>query len=74
MSSEMPPDSVGSPQPPVRSRRRKNSQERVMVMFTLFFALGIFLLVLIPEGHSARGMAMGVYSVLVFWSVFRFGV
>jgi hypothetical protein len=53
---------------------RKMSQERVMVMFTLFFAVGILLLVIIPEGHGARGIVMSLYSVAVFWAMFRFGV
>jgi 4-hydroxybenzoate polyprenyltransferase len=55
-------------------RRRKLSQERVMVMFVLFFALGILLLVLLPEGHAARGLVMTIYSLAVFWTMFRFGI
>jgi hypothetical protein len=31
-------------------------------------------LVLIPEGHVMRGVAMGLYSVAVFWAMFRFGI
>lgn len=55
-------------------KKRKMSQERVMIMFTLFFALGILLLVILPEGHGARGIAMSVYSIVVFWAMFRFGI
>ncbi len=57
-----------------RRRRRKVSQERVMLMFVLFFGLGIALLVLIPEGSAFRGAAMTIYSVAVFWAMFRFGI
>lgn len=45
-----------------------------MVMFVLFFALGILLLVLLPEGHAARGLVMTAYSLLVFWAMFRYGI
>jgi hypothetical protein len=55
-------------------KRGKMSQERLMVMFTLFFILGILLLVIIPEGHAVRGIAMALYSVAVFWVMFRFGI
>jgi hypothetical protein len=55
-------------------KRKKASQERLMVMFTLFFIIGILLLVLIPEGNSMRGVAMSLYSVAVFWAMFRFGI
>jgi hypothetical protein len=64
---------VSKPAAPPR-KRRKVSQERVMIMFTLFFAIGILLLVLLPEGHGARGIAMSVYSIAVFWAMFRFGI
>jgi hypothetical protein len=59
---------------PAPRRRRKVSQERVMLMFVFFFALGIALLVFIPEGSPFRGAAMAIYSVAVFWSMFRFGI
>jgi hypothetical protein len=56
------------------AKSKKMSQERVMIMFTLFFIAGILLLVIIPEEHAARGWAMGSYSIIVFWAVFRFGI
>ncbi len=60
---------------PVRKRgKKKMTQERFMVMFTLFFFVGVLLLTLIPEEHGARGMVMGIYSVVVFWFMFRFGI
>lgn len=59
---------------PPRRRRRKVSQERVMLLFVLFFGLGIALLVLIPEGSAYRGAVMTIYSVAVFWAMFRFGI
>lgn len=63
-------------QPPIKAikKRAKMSMERVMVLFTLFFFAGILLLVVIPEDHPVRGVAMTLYSIAVFWSVFRFGV
>lgn len=64
----------GRPEASRPPRRRKLSQERVMVMFVLFFALGILLLVLLPEGHAARGLVMTAYSLLVFWAMFRYGI
>ncbi|HEY9686451.1 MAG TPA: hypothetical protein V6C52_05710 [Coleofasciculaceae cyanobacterium] len=63
------------PAPQTNPRTRpKISMERVMVLFTIIFVVGIVMLVLFPEEHPARGLAMTVYSVLVFWVVFRFGV
>lgn len=56
------------------TKRKPMSQERFMIMFTLFFILGVLLLVVLPEGHPARGIAMTVYSVFVFWAMFRFGM
>jgi 4-hydroxybenzoate polyprenyltransferase len=53
--------------------RRKMSQERVMVLFTLFFGIGILLLSVLPENNSARGLVMAVYSISVFWAYFKFG-
>lgn len=50
------------------------SQERFMVMFTLFFIVGVLLLMFIPEEHAARGIVMGIYSIVVFWAMFRFGI
>ncbi len=52
--------------------RKKFSQERLMIMFTLFFIAGILLLVVIPEGSPVRGVAMTLYSVSVFWAMFKF--
>jgi hypothetical protein len=66
--------STESNQGRVPQKRAKVSQERLMTMFTLFFIVGILLLVLIPEGHMMRGVTMGLYSVVVFWAMFRFGV
>ncbi len=56
------------------ARKRKMSMERVMVMFTLFFIAGIVLLVIFPEGHAARAVVMPIYSIAVFWAMFRFGM
>lgn len=72
MTSETP--NLQKTEKPKAPRQKKMSQERLMVMFTLFFLLGIILLVLLPEGHAARGIAMGVYSIVVFWAMFRFGL
>lgn len=58
--------------PPKRVKPKKMSQERLMVMFTLFFVIGILLLSVIPEEHAARGLVMGIYSIVVFWALFRF--
>jgi hypothetical protein len=55
-------------------KRKGMSMERCMVMFTAFFGLGILLLVLLPEGSPMRGAAMGVYSIVVFWAMYRFGM
>jgi hypothetical protein len=71
-------ESSTSPQPSAKiqskasPKKHKMSQERVMVMFTLFFTLGILLLVVMPEGHSARDISLGIYSIVVFWAMFRF--
>jgi hypothetical protein len=54
------------------AKRKKFSQERLMIMFTLFFVLGIVLLVIIPEGNPVRGVAMTIYSVSVIWAMFKF--
>ena len=62
--------------PPTKTQkrpRRKMSQERVMVLFTLFFGVGIVLLSWLPENNSARGIVMGCYSIAVFWAYFKFG-
>ncbi len=53
-------------------KRKKFSQERLMIMFTLFFVSGILLLVILPEGSPVRGIAMTIYSLAVFWSMFKF--
>jgi hypothetical protein len=65
---------VNAVPPETRPKRKGMSQERFMVMFTLFFIVGVLLLVLMPEGHAARGMTMGIYSIVVFWAMFRFGI
>lgn len=56
------------------AKRKGMSQERFMVMFTLFFVLGVLLLVVFPEGSVARGVSLTIYSVVVFWAMFRFGM
>jgi hypothetical protein len=56
------------------SKPKKMSLERLMVMFTLFFIGGVLILVIVPEEHAARGIIMSVYSVAVFWAMFRFGI
>ena len=57
-----------------RAKPKRMSQERVMIMFTLYFIGGILLLVIMPEGHPVRGIVMTIYSIAVFWSMFRFGI
>jgi hypothetical protein len=61
--------------PPTKphKRRRKMSQERVMVLFTMFFGVGIVILSFLPENNSMRGLVMGFYSISVFWAYFKFG-
>lgn len=64
---------------PVKKTKKKHSVERLMILFTTFFILGVVILLVVPEGSDAHpnpyfGVAMGVYSLLVFWSVFRFGM
>ncbi len=54
------------------SKRKRFSQERLMIMFTLFFIAGILLLVIFPEGSPVRGISMTIYSVAVFWAMFKF--
>ena len=73
--------SVVSPQETVteikaktKTKRTGLSQERFMIMFTLFFIAGVLLLVLLPEEDPRRGWAMGIYSIVVFWAMFRFGL
>jgi hypothetical protein len=56
------------------TKPKRMSQERVMIMFTLYFIVGILLLVVMPEGNPVRGIAMTLYSVAVLWSMFRFGI
>ena len=70
MTSESP--KVVPNEKPSSTKRKKMSQERVMILFTLVFVLGILLLVLTPEGHAARGIVMTVYTIAVFWGFFRF--
>jgi hypothetical protein len=70
MSSNSP--KLESPPQDKRVKPKKMSQERLMIMFTLFFIIGILLLIVFPEEHAARGIAMGIYSVVVFWALFRF--
>lgn len=57
-----------------RAKSKRMSMERVMIMFTLYFIVGILLLVIMPEGNPVRGIAMSLYSVAVLWSMFRFGM
>lgn len=56
------------------SKPKKMSLERLMIMFTLFFIGGVLVLVILPEEHPARGIAMSIYSVVVFWAMFRYGI
>lgn len=70
-SQELKEETSASPSSP---KRKPLSQERMMIMFTLFFIVGILLLVLVPEGHFMRGIAMTIYSVVMFWAMFRFGM
>lgn len=69
MSSQSP-KLQNTPKSP--AKRKKFSQERLMIMFTLFFITGVLLLVVLPEGSPVRGIAMAVYSVAVFWAMFKF--
>ncbi|HEY9744891.1 MAG TPA: hypothetical protein V6C99_01595 [Oculatellaceae cyanobacterium] len=69
----MPSEPVPSESKSLKKRARP-SQERLMVLFTLFFIIGILLLVFIPEDHPARGIAMSLYCLVVFWVMFRFGI
>jgi len=78
MTTEAPSSLSDTPVSPatdakrVRSKRKGMSQERFMVMFTLFFFAGVLLLVVFPEGSMARGISIGIYSVFVYWAMFRF--
>jgi hypothetical protein len=65
---------VGETTPSTKAKRsrKKMSQERVMVLFTLFFGVGITILSFLPENSSIRGMVMACYSILVFWAYFKF--
>jgi len=65
---------VGDSTPSTKAKRsrKKMSQERVMVLFTLFFGVGIVILSFLPEDSSLRGIVMGCYSILVFWAYFKF--
>lgn len=57
--------------------KKKVSQERLMLMFTLFFIGGVLLFTLVPEGEGPpvlRGILMSLYCMAVFWSMFRFAV
>ena len=67
-ASELPHSGKSS-----RKRRKPMSQERLMIMFTLFFIVGVLLLVIMPEGNAVRGIAMTIYMVAVFWAMFQFG-
>ncbi|MEM0951353.1 MAG: hypothetical protein AAGI66_04315 [Cyanobacteria bacterium P01_H01_bin.74] len=56
------------------SKRKPLSVERLMTMFTLYFFTGVLIVLLIPSGSPAKAIAMTLYALLVFWSMFRFGL
>jgi hypothetical protein len=73
-TSSVPATPLESAPAKPRPKRKGMSQERFMIMFTLFFIAGVLLLVVFPEGSPARGVSLTVYSVFVFWAMFRFGI
>lgn len=78
MTSDVSPSpsetSVDNTPQQTRPKRKGMSLERLMIMFTLFFFTGVLLLVVLPEGSPVRMIAMTIYSLLVFWAMFRFGL
>ncbi len=68
MSSELPtPPSA----PPARKPRRPGvSQEKIMVLFTLFFIAGILLYAVVPEGPG-RGIGITAISLGVVWALYK---
>jgi hypothetical protein len=55
-------------------KQSNSSVERLMVMFTLYFITGVLIMMFVPSGSPVKPIAMTLYSVAVFGSVFRFGV
>ncbi len=68
------PETTTPLKPKARPKRKGMSQERFMILFTLFFIAGVLLLIALPEENPYRGIAMGIYSIVVFWAMFRFGM
>lgn len=56
-----------------RSDRKKGMQERFMLVLTLAFFVGVILYSVLPEG-VVRGVAMGLFSCLVYWSIFKYAM
>ena len=57
---------------PAVKRRRKNSQERLMFMLIGVFFAGVAVLTFTPE--TFRGPAIGLYTVIVTFLIFKFGI
>lgn len=55
-------------------KQSRFSVERLMMMFTFYFVTGVLIMVLVPSGGPVKPIAMTVYSLAVFASVFRFGL
>lgn len=54
--------------------KRKNVQEKFMLMLTLIFVLGVVVLTITPEGNGYRGIAMTTYTCLVTFVIFKWGL
>lgn len=54
--------------------KRKNVQEKFMLMLTLIFILGVVVLTVTPEESGLRGVAMATYTCLVTFVIFKWGL
>jgi hypothetical protein len=51
-------------------KRRKVSQEKIMVIFTLIFVLGVLVSMYVPEGWL-RGVSLTAISLGAYWMTFK---
>ncbi|MBY0402584.1 MAG: hypothetical protein K2X66_01700 [Cyanobacteria bacterium] len=56
-----------------KARRKKNTQEKCMMILTAGFIGGVLLLTFMPEG-AVRGICLGLYSCFIYYALYKFGI
>jgi hypothetical protein len=56
-----------------KARRKKNTQEKCMLILTAGFIGGVLLLTFMPEG-VVRGICLGLYSCFIYYALYKFGI